>query len=114
MGEVGILFVSHDATRAGAPIALLHFLRWFKTNGNRPFSVLPGGGELVADFEKLADTWPIDRSRWCPGGRRAQLLSALGLGARARQAHQADAQRFTGRLLARSRLCQLYLERPCH
>jgi glycosyltransferase involved in cell wall biosynthesis len=95
VSEAGILFVSHDATRTGAPTALLHFLRWFKTNSNRPFSVLLGGsGELVADFEKLADTWPIDRSRWCPGGRRAQFLSAIGLGARARQAHQADAQRF--------------------
>jgi glycosyltransferase involved in cell wall biosynthesis len=91
----GILFVSHDATRTGAPIALLHFLRWFKTNGNRPFSVLlGGGGELVADFEKLADTWSIDHSRWCPGGRRAHLLAAIGLGEFARRAEARDTRRF--------------------
>jgi hypothetical protein len=48
----GILFVSHDATRSGAPIVLLHFLRWFKKNSNRPFAVLlQAGGELVDDFE---------------------------------------------------------------
>src|ERR1019366_4949435 len=81
-----ILFVSHDATRTGAPIELLHFLRWFKKNSERPFSILLGrGGELVADFEELADTWSIDRSCW----RREAL--------RARRAEVADARRFAAR-----------------
>ena len=30
MGLPSILFVSHNASRTGAPIELLHFLRWFK------------------------------------------------------------------------------------
>ena len=65
----GILFVSNDATRTGAPIALLHFLRWYKKNGQRPFSILFGeGGELTPDFAQLAETWATDRSHWCPGG----------------------------------------------
>jgi len=91
----GILFVSHDAMRTGAPIALLHFLRWFKTNSSRPFSVLLGrGGELVADFEEVAATWSIDRSHWCPGGIRECLLTAAGLGDWARRAETREVQGF--------------------
>ena len=98
MSAPGILFVSHDATRTGAPIELLHFLRWFKRNGNRPFSVLLGrGGELVADFEELADTWSVDRSRWCPGGFRASFLTAVGLGEWARRAEARDTKGFAAR-----------------
>jgi glycosyltransferase involved in cell wall biosynthesis len=93
-----ILFVSHDATRTGAPIELLHFLRWFKKNSERPFSILLGrGGELVADFEELADTWSIDRSCWRREALRARLLFAAGLGAWARRAEAADARRFAAR-----------------
>jgi glycosyltransferase involved in cell wall biosynthesis len=94
----GILFISHDAMRTGAPIALLHFLRWLKRNGNRPFSVLLGrGGDLVADFEEVAETWSIDRSHWCPGGLRTGLLTAAGLGAWAQRAETVDARRFAAR-----------------
>jgi glycosyltransferase involved in cell wall biosynthesis len=94
----GILFLSHDATRTGAPIALLRFLRWFKKNCRRPFSVLlPSDGELTPDFAELAETWSIDRSRWCAGGRRTSLLNQMGLGAWARRAEIADVQRFMAR-----------------
>ena len=94
----GILFVSHDATRSGAPIVLLHFLRWFKKNSNRPFAVLlQAGGELVGDFEELADTWSIDRSVWCRGGLRTSLLAAAGLGAWGQHAETRDARKFSSR-----------------
>jgi glycosyltransferase involved in cell wall biosynthesis len=93
-----ILFVSHDATRTGAPIELLHFLRWFKRNSDHSFSVLLGrGGELVADFEELADTWSIDRSRWCRDALRTRLLIKARLGAFARRAEATDVQRFAAR-----------------
>jgi hypothetical protein len=36
----GILFVSHQASRTGAPTELVRFLCWYKTNGNRSFSIL--------------------------------------------------------------------------
>ena len=94
----GILFVSHDATRTGAPIALLHLLRWFKKNGDRPFSVLlGGGGELVGDFEELANTWSMDCSRWRPDALRRGLLTAAGLGAWGRRAEERDVRRFAAR-----------------
>jgi glycosyltransferase involved in cell wall biosynthesis len=50
-----ILFVSHDAWRTGAPIVLLHFLRWLKSNTRIPFATVfrDGAGELRADFEAL-------------------------------------------------------------
>jgi len=102
MNRTGVLFVSHDATRTGAPIALLRFLRWFKKNGNRPFAVLlptsaQPAGELIPDFEEVAETWQIDRSRWCPGGTRATTLRLIGLNAWARRADVAEIHRFARR-----------------
>jgi glycosyltransferase involved in cell wall biosynthesis len=94
----GILFVTHDASRTGAPIALLHFLRWFKKNSNRPFSImLPSDGDLSPAFAELAETWSIDRSHWCPAGMRTSLLNGLGLGAQARRFEMADIQAFAAR-----------------
>jgi glycosyltransferase involved in cell wall biosynthesis len=91
----GILFVSHDATRTGAPIALLHFLRWFRANASRAFSVVLGsGGELVGEFEELAPTWSLDWSHWRAGTLRTQLLKKARLGAWARRAEIADTQNF--------------------
>jgi len=79
-------------------MALLHFLRWFKRNSDRPFSVLLGrGGELVADFEELADTWSMDRSCWRREALRTRVLYAAGLGAWARRAQARDVQRFAAR-----------------
>jgi glycosyltransferase involved in cell wall biosynthesis len=95
VARTGVLFVSHEASRTGAPIALLHFIRWFKKNGNRPFSILLlSDGDLTPDFTELGDTWAIDRSHWCPGGRRTSLLNGIGLGARARRSELAEIQRF--------------------
>ncbi|MBW4693768.1 MAG: glycosyltransferase [Lyngbya sp. HA4199-MV5] len=49
-----ILFISHDASRTGAPIVLLHFIRWLRDNTRLPFFILlREGGELVAEFEAV-------------------------------------------------------------
>jgi glycosyltransferase involved in cell wall biosynthesis len=59
-----ILFISHDASRTGAPIAFLHFLRWFKQNTDVPFQVLlRRGGELESEFAELADVDVLSGSR---------------------------------------------------
>ncbi|MDO8477677.1 MAG: glycosyltransferase family 4 protein [Candidatus Rokubacteria bacterium] len=77
-----VLFVGHDASRTGAPILLLHFLRWFKVNTDIPFDILlREGGELRSDFEEVGPVtvlgpWP---SRWDLAGllRRRWLLARL-------------------------------------
>jgi glycosyltransferase involved in cell wall biosynthesis len=69
-----VLFISHDAFRAGAQIILINFLRWFKENTDIPFHVLVcKRGEMEAEFEKLAPVWYLDQRT----GRRASLRAAI-------------------------------------
>jgi glycosyltransferase involved in cell wall biosynthesis len=50
-----ILFVSHEASRTGAPIMLWNFLRWLRDNSDLEFEVLLlNDGPLVDDFASLA------------------------------------------------------------
>ncbi len=50
-----VLFISHDATRTGAPIILLNLLKWLKRETRIPFEIiLRYGGELKGEFEALA------------------------------------------------------------
>ena len=52
-----ILFLSHDASRTGAPMVLLTFLRWLRANSDYQFGVLLGrGGALEPDFASIAPT----------------------------------------------------------
>ncbi len=80
-----VLFISHDASRTGAPILLLHLLGWLKTNSNLGFEILLAeDGELRPQFEAIA---PVSvagcwRPGWMPGdlaarARRRQLLARL-------------------------------------
>jgi glycosyltransferase involved in cell wall biosynthesis len=49
-----ILFVSHEASRTGAPILLLDFLRWLRKNTDQEFEMLLGAdGPLENEFAKL-------------------------------------------------------------
>ncbi len=51
-----LLFVSHNASRTGAPVVLLHLCRWLAQAG-RPFEIVLGdGGDLTARFEALGPT----------------------------------------------------------
>jgi glycosyltransferase involved in cell wall biosynthesis len=57
-----VLFVCHDASRTGAPIVLLHFLRWLKKSDKFDFSVLiknTGNGDLIDEFEALATVYKV-------------------------------------------------------
>jgi glycosyltransferase involved in cell wall biosynthesis len=63
-----VLFVSHDASRTGAPIYLLRFLRWLREHRRIRFQVLViSPGELLNDFASVATTFvlepesPLDR-----------------------------------------------------
>ncbi len=50
-----VLFISHDASRTGAPLSLLLFLRWLKTHSDVSFEIiLKNSGELKTEFEKIS------------------------------------------------------------
>ncbi len=52
-----VLFVGHAATRSGAPIMLLDFLRWLREASSLEFELLLGGtGPLLADYEAVCTT----------------------------------------------------------
>jgi glycosyltransferase involved in cell wall biosynthesis len=71
-----ILFVSHDASRTGAPLMLLNLLRWSHQYRGTPFRILVGSsGELLSDFEELAqvDLFEPDRDLLFRGLRRLRL-----------------------------------------
>jgi glycosyltransferase involved in cell wall biosynthesis len=72
-----VLFVSHMATRSGAPLLLLWLLRWLMEHGRGidPAVVLLGDGPLRADFEALAPTDTWSRPLYRP--LRERLLSRL-------------------------------------
>lgn len=80
-----LLFISHDASRTGAPIQLLHLLRWLRANTDLTFeTVLAADGELRSDFEKLGRVSVLEA--WRPGlkpsvlarrARRRRLLARL-------------------------------------
>ena len=58
-----ILFLSHDATKTGAPTVLLHLLRHLKSN-NRDVQfevMLKNGGPLEPEFYSLAPTYVWNR-----------------------------------------------------
>lgn len=72
-----VLFISHDALRTGAPIVLLHFLRWFKENTNIPFQILlRSGGPLEAEFAELA---PVLIFNQHPKNFSQKILSRVGM-----------------------------------
>lgn len=55
-----ILFISHEASRSGAPIVLLHLLNWLKKNTALAFEILLlSDGPLKPDFEKLGKTFVL-------------------------------------------------------
>jgi glycosyltransferase involved in cell wall biosynthesis len=88
VAERRVLFISHDATRTGAPILLLHLLGWLKSHSRLRFEVVLGeDGELRSQFEALAPVSVLGRWRsgWAPGdlagrARRRQLLARLRAG----------------------------------
>lgn len=73
--KTNILFISHEASYTGAPIVLLHLLRWVNTNTNfTPIVLLQEGGPMQSEFEKVAKTilwrleWP--KNKWVRRYRR--------------------------------------------
>lgn len=96
----GIVFVSHEATRTGAPVFLLNLIRLLQSKLDiSVYIVLREGGELLGQFQELGETFllgggPIPRSlvnklkhqniklvysNTITNGRVQDSLSALGV-----------------------------------
>lgn len=75
-----VLFVSHEGTRTGAPMVLLHFLRWMHDNSAIPFEVaLLRGGPLAAEFAEVAPTTVLGEQVNWPAPTLAEAgLSKIG------------------------------------
>lgn len=75
-----VLFVGHEATRTGAPLMLLHFLRWLRAETDLSFEiVLLDGGPLVAEFREVAPTRVLADLRDSGWSRRLERYRLGGL-----------------------------------
>ncbi len=79
------LFVSHDASRTGAPLLLLAFLRWLRLGSGVDFRILlKNGGELEREFAEAGPCATLhwdDSVAWPRLWRRLRQKRALsGLG----------------------------------
>jgi glycosyltransferase involved in cell wall biosynthesis len=85
-----VLFVGHEATRTGAPIMLLHLLRWLRASTDLDFDLLlPRDGPLLDDYRRLCTVFIADprphpsraaalRARARRWRRPAEWLSTVG------------------------------------
>lgn len=91
----GLLFIHEKAARNGAAMQLLHFLRWFKENANRPFRLaLTFDGAISREFAALTNIYIAEQSHWYPAYIRPILLTSLGLKNAAQRAAQNELRRF--------------------
>lgn len=71
----GVLFIGHHASRTGAPLLLLHFLRWLADHSSLDFEVLlTNGGELVDAYSDVAPTRVLNGS----SSRISRLMRRVG------------------------------------
>ncbi|HZL41831.1 MAG TPA: methyltransferase [Verrucomicrobiae bacterium] len=71
-----MLVISHDASRTGAPISLLTFLRWLRHNSNWDFRiVLRAGGPLESEFRDLGETQVVSELQ--PGSPLLEDVSLI-------------------------------------
>ncbi|MEM8790936.1 MAG: glycosyltransferase family 4 protein [Pseudomonadota bacterium] len=87
-----LIFVSHDASRTGAPAIILRLLEMFSESGAfECFSILDKGGERLDEFKAVSHTYVMSRQRYDPNfsdeqafAEIAKLLGADGVFARNR------------------------------
>jgi glycosyltransferase involved in cell wall biosynthesis len=59
-----ILFISHQASKTGAPIALLSFVKWLSKSQNHKLRFfIVKGGDLNGDFKKYGKTFVLEK-KW--------------------------------------------------
>jgi len=58
--DLTIVFVTHDASRTGAPLIILKLAEYFKKNlGVTPLNIIFGGNDLTQEFESLGPTYTL-------------------------------------------------------
>jgi glycosyltransferase involved in cell wall biosynthesis len=88
-----ILFVGHEATRTGAPIVLLHLMRWMRSNSEFDFELLLlQGGDLEPAYGELCRVEVVGRSQ-APRDAWDRLLELGNSKRRLRSRRRATAQR---------------------
>ncbi len=104
MSREPMLFVSHEGTLTGAPMMLLHFLRWLRDHSRiEPEILLLRGGPLTEAFAEVGPTTVLGDEVGWPGtteaeaaliaqGRRAQALERQRTRVAPTLAHVAGAQ----------------------
>lgn len=86
-----ILFIGHDANRAGAQYLLLHLLTYLRETGVKTGLVLGEGGALLADYEQVTTVYRFfSASPISPAGLGDRLLTKFGIKQQA-NGHQAVA-----------------------
>jgi glycosyltransferase involved in cell wall biosynthesis len=61
-----LLFISHEASRTGAPMLLLNLIEWLVTHKSNAYNITVlcvKGGDLVEEFEKLVPTIVLDKKQ---------------------------------------------------
>ncbi len=71
-----VLFVGHDANRAGAQLVLLHWIKAEAARGNKPYLLLASGGVLLKTYQKYAKVlvWEKGPSRLAKWVKKIPLL----------------------------------------
>src|SRR5579859_6419305 len=88
-----ILFFGNDASRSGAPLLLLRFLRWARENTDWEIAVaLWGGGALEREYAAIARTINLGCKPW-GFVRRRPLLRRTGMHAVSRRVSRARLRR---------------------
>ncbi|MEJ5989476.1 glycosyltransferase family 4 protein [Ramlibacter sp. PS3R-8] len=73
-----VLFVAHDAYRAGGTLFLLNMLRWLRAHTELQFDVaLPCEGEMVAEFEPVCRAFVLQPLPAADGGACDRLQAWL-------------------------------------
>jgi glycosyltransferase involved in cell wall biosynthesis len=90
MSGTSMLFVSHEATLTGAPMMLLHFLRWLRENSTvEPSIVCLRGGPLAEQFAEVGPTLVLGDEVGWPGTTAAEeRMISMGMVGAARRAQR--------------------------
>lgn len=76
-----LLFIGHDANRAGAQYLLLHLLTYLRETGVKTGLVLGDGGPLLPDYERVTTVYrAFAPAAVPPGGLRGRIRTKLGVG----------------------------------